>query len=209
MTNTQLFAPLASFGLLLFVGCASSGGAEPADAIDPSDDDTGSVGAPLVAPGGGGDVNPCALVLCPPEATCNLVAGEPVCQADDEPTEPTDGPLCGGFAGIECPGAGSCIDDPSDDCDPDRGGADCSGICTCGNVLLLCIPGTVFDDSPDVCACMPEEPPVDACATVRCAAGTHCEVIRDRAACVPDAAEEPRPRPRHRRHRHHRGHRHH
>lgn len=38
--------------------------------------------------------------------------------------------ICGGFAGIQCsePGA-QCIDDPSDDCDPQSGGADCGGLC--------------------------------------------------------------------------------
>ncbi|MGH8548696.1 MAG: hypothetical protein ACRERU_08895 [Methylococcales bacterium] len=36
---------------------------------------------------------------------------------------------CGGIAGIPCPEAQVCVDDPSDDCDPTRGGADCPGIC--------------------------------------------------------------------------------
>ncbi|SEO38064.1 Kazal-type serine protease inhibitor family protein [Nitrosovibrio sp. Nv6] len=36
---------------------------------------------------------------------------------------------CGGIAGIPCPQGKTCIDDPSDDCDPKRGGADCPGIC--------------------------------------------------------------------------------
>jgi hypothetical protein len=36
---------------------------------------------------------------------------------------------CGGFAGLSCPDGMSCVDDPNDDCDPDRGGADCIGIC--------------------------------------------------------------------------------
>lgn len=37
--------------------------------------------------------------------------------------------FCGGIAGIPCPDGQACIDDPSDDCDPKRGGADCGGIC--------------------------------------------------------------------------------
>ena len=37
--------------------------------------------------------------------------------------------ICGGIAGLECPSPLICIDDPSDNCDPARGGADCSGIC--------------------------------------------------------------------------------
>ncbi|KAF3808042.1 hypothetical protein GCG54_00012621 [Colletotrichum gloeosporioides] len=36
---------------------------------------------------------------------------------------------CGGFIGKACPAGKYCIDDPRDDCDPKRGGADCIGIC--------------------------------------------------------------------------------
>jgi hypothetical protein len=36
---------------------------------------------------------------------------------------------CGGFAGTACSGGLTCKDDPSDDCDPSKGGADCMGIC--------------------------------------------------------------------------------
>jgi len=35
---------------------------------------------------------------------------------------------CGGFAGFRCNG-GKCVDDPTDSCDPNAGGADCMGIC--------------------------------------------------------------------------------
>ncbi|HKX53529.1 MAG TPA: Kazal-type serine protease inhibitor domain protein [Nitrosospira sp.] len=37
--------------------------------------------------------------------------------------------MCGGIAGFPCPEGKKCVDDPSDNCDPTRGGADCSGIC--------------------------------------------------------------------------------
>jgi hypothetical protein len=37
--------------------------------------------------------------------------------------------MCGGIAGFPCPAGKKCVDDPSDDCDPARGGADCGGIC--------------------------------------------------------------------------------
>lgn len=127
--------------------------------------------------------NPCAAVLCPVDTECEVIDGEASCTAV-EPT-PT-APFCGGIAGFECPGAGSCVDDPADDCDPERGGADCGGLCEC-NVLALCVEGFSFDASPEVCACVPVEPEVDACALVRCAAGTHCEVEEDgSAACVAD-----------------------
>ena len=36
---------------------------------------------------------------------------------------------CGGIAGTRCPQGKMCVDDPTDDCDPKRGGADCPGIC--------------------------------------------------------------------------------
>ena len=36
---------------------------------------------------------------------------------------------CGGIAGTRCPQGKTCVDDPTDDCDPKRGGADCPGIC--------------------------------------------------------------------------------
>ncbi len=40
------------------------------------------------------------------------------------------GQPCGGFAGLECPNPKQiCVDDPRDDCDPKKGGADCIGIC--------------------------------------------------------------------------------
>ena len=40
-----------------------------------------------------------------------------------------EGNVCGGIAGKRCPEGKTCVDDPSDDCDPKRGGADCPGIC--------------------------------------------------------------------------------
>jgi hypothetical protein len=129
--------------------------------------------------------NPCAAVLCPVNTTCDVIDGEARCN----PIEPS-GPFCGGIAAFECPGAGSCVDNPNDGCDPDRGGADCGGVCEC-NVLALCIEGFAFDASPEVCACVPTEPEVDACATVRCRAGTHCEVVDDRAICASDEPTNP------------------
>ena len=43
---------------------------------------------------------------------------------------------CGGFAGLTCPSGLTCVDDPTDRCDEDCGGADCPGIC-------------VVEDTPD------------------------------------------------------------
>lgn len=128
--------------------------------------------------------NPCAVVLCPVDTRCEVIDGEATCTGLQP--APGSSPFCGGIAAIECPGAGSCVDDAGDDCDPDRGGADCGGVCEC-NALALCVEGFAFDASPEVCACVPVEPEVDACALVRCAAGTHCEVEADGSAtCVAD-----------------------
>ncbi len=96
--------------------------------------------------------------------------------------------FCGGFAGIPCPGAGQCVDDPSDDCDPENGGADCGGVCEC-LATARCIQGYHFDPSPQVCACVPDTPELDPCARVRCMAGTHCEASGGVASCVPDGGE--------------------
>ncbi|HET9953062.1 MAG TPA: protease complex subunit PrcB family protein [Polyangiaceae bacterium] len=80
-------------------------------------------------------------------APCDPV---PVCVAD------VNGPFCGGIAGRPCPGAGSCVDDPDDTCDPNEGGADCGGMCVCA-VQHNCGAGQVFDSSPGVCACVPQK----------------------------------------------------
>lgn len=43
--------------------------------------------------------------------------------------EPPVGQFCGGIAAIQCPEGLVCVDDPRDDCDPQRSGADCGGLC--------------------------------------------------------------------------------
>lgn len=54
-------------------------------------------------------------------------------EAQDEPTVESvrakQKIACGGFAGLSCPDNLTCVDDPSDSCDPDQGGADCIGMC--------------------------------------------------------------------------------
>jgi PrcB C-terminal len=105
----------------------------------------------------------CDGTECPDGQHCELtpvVCIKAPCPAIPECVD--DRITCGGFTGKPCPDGLTCIDDPSDDCDPNNGGADCGGICV-------------------------SEPPIDACSGVKCEAGTHCEVIGgDAAACVPD-----------------------
>lgn len=88
---------------------------------------------------------------------------------------------CGGFASDQCPGLGSCVDDPQDDCDPDAGGADCSGHCEC-SALAKCQADDVFDASPQVCACV--KPVEDPCALVDCRSGAVCTVSDGKPICV-------------------------
>ena len=94
-------------------------------------------------------------------------------------------PFCGGIAGIACPGFGKCVDDPSDDCDPKAGGADCGGICSCVQ-NVLCIRGTHFDSNPNVCSCVPN--PSTCVQRVLCIQGSHFDNDPKVCSCVPDAS---------------------
>ncbi len=44
--------------------------------------------------------------------------------------------FCGGIAGIACPSGKTCVDDASDTCDPNNGGADCGGMCVLSDAGL-------------------------------------------------------------------------
>ena len=63
------------------------------------------------------DAVTCAATVC---------NGKTVC-VDSDCVEPTG--MCGGIAGIQCQKGELCVDDPRDNCDPDKGGADCGGVC--------------------------------------------------------------------------------
>jgi len=146
--------------------------------------------------------NLCAAVSCLAGSDCDPATGQCL------PLKV----ICGGIAGLACPGMGQCADDPSDSCDPSAGGADCSGICSCVETVA-CTNTSHFDSSPSICACVANTPtqcppvceiycehgnvpdangcptctcnppPSSACATVLCAANAHC----DRGKCVVDA----------------------
>jgi hypothetical protein len=113
----------------------------------------------------------------------------------------TDPGFCGGIAGFPCPAGQTCIDDPSDDCDPANGGADCGGICVtetntfCGGIAGIPCPAdqTCIDDPSDDCdpanggadcggICVTQTNP---CAAVLCPVGSECVVDGDQASCVP------------------------
>jgi len=126
---------------------------------------------------------------------------------------------CGGIAGLACHSGTTCVDDPSDSCDPEAGGRDCSGVFInaatakrCGGFAgLSCSSGSVCVDDPTD-NCNPESGGADcsgfcvkgatvahpSCATVRCASGTHCEMkgLNGGAAvavCLADPPPPPNP----------------
>lgn len=77
------------------------------------------------------------------------VAHKGACE-DEEPV------ICGGIFPRPCPGAGTCV---FEKCPAGAKScpvcADCTGVCECSGAAVLCRAGTVFDDSPSVCACVP------------------------------------------------------
>ncbi len=80
---------------------------------------------------------------------------------------------CGGFLGLSCPAGKWCVDNPTDDCDPNSGGSDCAGLCL-SPVLLEC--GRDTDQScPDGLNCVeiptPQCDPAEAECPGVCLAG--------------------------------------
>lgn len=72
--------------------------------------------------------------------------------ADDTPLQP-----CGGIAGFPCPQGQFCVDDPTDDCDPAKGGSDCIGLCVddaivCTQDVRECPDGSSVGRVPPSCA---------------------------------------------------------
>lgn len=99
-------------------------------------------------------------VACAPCADGSLACPRSVCDEAgrcrvDVRACPEPG-FCGGFAGFECPEGMACVDDESDDCDPNACGADCTGICIpevhdgrCGgNSESTCLPDEECIDNP-------------------------------------------------------------
>jgi len=144
--------------------------------------------------GDGGTADPCATVRCGAGTHCEARVIEcikapcaPVVACVPDATPPPS-PTCGGFAGKACPGAGKCVDDPKDSCDPAKGGADCGGICTCVETVL-CTKGSKFDSSPSVCACVPEKPVCGPVCLIYCPFGN----VLDSQGCPTCACNKPTP----------------
>ena len=94
---------------------------------------------------------------CPdsPYYSCPRVAcTNGACLVEYEPCSVPD--VCGGVAGLPCAPGLICVDDPNDECDPLRGGADCAGICVreekpaaCGGITgQQCPAGYECTDDP-------------------------------------------------------------
>lgn len=104
--------------------------------------------------------------------------------------------FCGGFANLQCPSGYTCVDDPTDGCNPAKGGADCGGYCKkaapkgnackdpnrqyvatspeeCQLVKFFCAEGTPFFDDCG-CGCDTSTATATPCGTSTCGAGQYC-----------------------------------
>ena len=104
------------------------------------------------------------------------------------------GGMCGGIAGIPCPSGYTCVDSPGDGCDPNNGGADCSGICVPVDynpcAAMLCLEGTTCcPNCGGVCipadtACSDDLCQVEQCNEAVCGPGEYC-CNESCSRCVP------------------------
>jgi len=127
---------------------------------------------PVCVPANPTDPNPCAAALCPPGTVCQ--ARQVMCVRAPCPpiAECVPQIRCGGIAGLKCPGAGTCQDDPTDSCNPSTGGADCGGLCICKQPAE-CPPDRVWNNSAKVCACVLVST-VEKCGNNLCSEGEYC-----------------------------------
>jgi hypothetical protein len=114
---------------------------------------------------------------CDSGSHCELVQVECIrapCPPQQECVKDADKQFCGGFAGFDCPGGGTCVDDPSDDCDPMNGGADCGGMCLCDKAAS-CVKGKHWNGLPSVCACVDDSAGTGgSCGSKTCPQGESC-----------------------------------
>lgn len=110
------------------------------------------------------------------------------------------GKPCGGIAGAGCGPNQICADDPTDACDPQKGGADCAGVCQCSPVVcaLYCEHGFARDAAGcATCRCNDPSPNPGGprCGPTTCAAGEECcnascgICVKPGGACTQQACE--------------------
>lgn len=84
---------------------------------------------------------------------CSSSSDKPTTESG-ESNELKQGDSCGGFVELLCPEGLECVDDPTDACDPAKGGKGCMGTCqeakydpcggkSCGDSCKICPPGKV------------------------------------------------------------------
>ena len=132
------------------------------------------------------------------------IAGATMLSTDEAEAVPENGPsnkqLCGGFAGLECPGGMMCVDFPGDGCNPNQGGADCIGMCVgnpnacdfnsdptkdyigtsaeeCASIKFFCDPGEEYFSDECGCGCLDPDGnngQAETCGDSVCGAGLVC-----------------------------------
>lgn len=81
-----------------------------------------------------------ALTTVCATSACGFAEEQTSLEAETGAAELAEQQFCGGIAGIRCPDGYTCIDDPSDSCDPNHDGADCGGVCVVNASASDCSP---------------------------------------------------------------------
>jgi hypothetical protein len=141
----------------------------------------------------------CANVRCAAGTHCEMVQVQCITTPCDPIPQCVPDQACPGLGTLnpdtnrcECLALAKCIEGYTFDRDPAV--CDCvkpscpegkaldpaTGICQCTSIAM-CITGWIWD--ANLCQC------ITPCSTVRCSAGTHCEVVGNAAACVADKTD--------------------
>jgi hypothetical protein len=175
-------------------GTAFTGGVAGAGAYSGSHSSgaAGSAGSPIGGGGGAGGMGSAGTEIavsftacqpaCPDQQYCALLG--PECM-----TEPClvhalcrDRPACG--ASLACPVASqnTCLDDPSDSCNPAATGMTCPGRCYCTEGPHPCGP-QALDPRPTVCTCVTPGPAI-GCLNVKCPGDDVCDIVLGKEYCI-------------------------
>lgn len=121
------------------------------------------------------------LPACPDQQYCALLGAECTSEPCPVRAECRERPKCD--AALACPAASqnTCLDDPSDTCNPAQGTA-CPGRCFCTEGPHPCGP-LALDRRPTICTCVTSGPVKD-CLNVNCPGDAVCDIVLGRAYCV-------------------------